>query len=232
MGLDFTALIRYDGPGAEVLRAIDRLERGEDEAAFAGVVAHGLRNNFAFARHAGRPACWRPRDSWDQELPHRPALPSLEASLDLPSDFNLTFGRDCVWVYHTLRWIFFVTDADWQRVMLAAVKRFCELLGASDCIVTSDWHPAVSAFRDGVSFAEAMDRASQQGEGEVASLAELYREIEEEADVALKPVRGPAGESLAGRWVRWPRDKPLPEGWSRATVWDSKGFWRCDWRGA
>src|SRR5262245_27067359 len=100
------------------------------------------------------------------------------------------FGRDAVWVYHTLRWMIFLTEAEWQRGMLAAVKQCCGLFGASECIVTNDCHPAVTAFCRGVTFAEALDTASQQGEGEVASLGDLYREIEDESDVALKPVRG------------------------------------------
>src|SRR5262245_26101239 len=128
MGLDFTALIRYGGP-AGALQAIARFEGGEEEPAFAEVVACGLRNDFAFAKRAGRPAHWRSAADWEQRLARRPVLPTLEACLDLPSDFSLTFGRDTVWVYHTLRWIFFVTEPEWQRVMLTALARFCELLG-------------------------------------------------------------------------------------------------------
>jgi hypothetical protein len=229
MGLDFTALIRYGGLNADVLHAIGRLEHGEEVPAFAEVVTYGLSNDFAFAKYSGQHAYWRPVADYEQRLPYRPTLPSLEFCLELPSDFSLTFGRDSVWVYHTLRWIFFVTEVEWQRVMLAAVERFGELIGASDCIVANDCHPAVLEFRRGASFDEALDRASQQGEGEVASLSELYREFEEPSDVALKPVRGPAAKHLDGQFVRWPRSKPLPEGWSRPKIWDSKGFWRYRW---
>src|SRR5437763_1672348 len=147
MGLDFTALIHYGGLNAAVLQAIDRLESGGEDAAFAEVVAYGLRNDFAFAKSSGRHAYWRSLADYEQRLPERPTLPSLEACLELPPDFSLTFGRDSVWVWHTLRWKFFVTDVEWQRVMLAAVKRFCELFEARDCIVTNDCHPAVSEFR-------------------------------------------------------------------------------------
>jgi hypothetical protein len=232
MGLDFTALIRYGGPSGDVLPAIADLECGAEEAALAEVVACGLRNDFAFAKYAPPEASWRPLADCHQRLLRRPTLPTLEACLDLPSDFSLTFGRDTVWVYHTLRWLFFVTEAEWQRVMLAAVKRFCELLGASDCIITNDCHPAVLAFRDGAGFAEALEVASRQGEGEVASLGELYWKVEDDSELALKPVRGPAAEYLEGQIVLWPRGKPLPEGWSRPAVWDSKGFWRYQWQRA
>jgi len=234
MGLDFTALIRYDGPNADVLHAISRLEHSEEDAAFAEVVTYGLRKDFAFAKYGGQRAYWRLVTDYEQRLPHRPILPSLEFCLDLPSDFSLTFGRDSIWVYHTLRWIFFVTEGEWQRVMLAAIKRFCELIGAGDCIITNDCHPAVSEFHRGASFDEALDRASWQGEGEVASLSELYREFEDPSDTALKPVlkpvRGIAAKYLDGQFVSWPRSKPLPEGWSRLKIWDSKGFWRYRWQ--
>ncbi len=192
-------------------------------------MSHGLRYDFAFAKYSGQDACWRALADCEQKLPRMPALPSLDACLQLPSDFSVTFGRDAVWVYHTLRWVFFVTEVAWQQVMLAAIKRFCELLGASDCIVTNDCHPSVSAFLRGASFAEALDVASREGEGEVASLSDLYREIEDESDVALKPLRESAAKYLEGQLVLWPRSKPLPEGWSRPTVWDSKGFWRYRW---
>src|SRR5262249_3205191 len=232
MGLDFTALIHYGGPSGYGLQGIARLERGEENTAFAEVIAFGLRNDFAFAKHVGQDAFWRSLVDYEQRLPRRPALPSLEACLDLPSDFSVTFGHDAVWLYHTLRWLFFITETEWQKVMLAAVKRFCELLGASDCVVTNDCHPAVSEFRRGASFDEALRIASQRGEGEVASLSELYRETESDSDMALKPVRGPRAKYLEGQLVLWPRDKPLPKGWSRPTVWDSKGFWRYHWQGA
>ena len=181
-------------------------------------------------RTPNKPTRWRPLSDYRQRLPQRPSLPSLEACLDLQSAFSLTFGRDTVWVYHPLRWRFFVTEPEWQRVMLAAVKHFCEVFKAFDCVVTNDCHPAVGAFRNDASLAEALEAASQQGEGEVASLSELYQEDESDSDVALKPVRGAAAELLEGQFVRWPRGRPLPAGWSRPKVWDSKGFWRYRWQ--
>ncbi len=226
MGLDFSALIRYGGPSREILPGVARLERGEEDAPFRQVVAVGLHRGFAFAELADRKATWRPWSDIEQVIPQRPDLPSLDTFLDLPSDFSLTFGHDAVWVYHTLRWIYFVTEAEWQLVMLAAVGRFRELLGADDCIITNDCHPAISAFRGGASFAAALEVASREGEGEVSSLGDLYREVESESDVALKPGSGPAAQYLEGQLVLWPQDKPLPEGWARPTVWESQGFWR------
>jgi hypothetical protein len=205
MGLDFTALIRYSGPTGDALQAIARFEGSEEEPALTEVVACGLRNNFSFAKYAGRPAYWRSIADYEQRLPRRPALPTLGACLDLPSDYSLTFGRDTVWVYHTLRWMFFVTEPEWQRVMLAALGRFCELLGASDCVVTNDEHPSVRAFRGGASFGEALRVAEDQGEGEVAGVAELYTDKGYAEELVLL---GPDGKPEA------------------VPVWDTRGYWR------
>jgi len=229
MGLDFTALIRYGGTSGNALEAIANLGRGEEEPAFAEVVACGSRNDAAFARYADPQPRWRLLTDWKQMLAQRPPLPSLETCLHLPSDLSLTFGQDAVRVYHTLRWLIFLTDSEWQRVMLGAIKRFCELLEACDCILTNDCHPAVSSFSGGGSFTEALEAAVRGDEGEVASLSELYREVKDDSDLAVRPVRGFGAEQLEGQIVRWPRSKPLPKDWSRATSWDSKGFWRYKW---
>jgi hypothetical protein len=138
---------------------------------------------------------------------------------------------------YQLRWCFFITDNEWQRVMLGALRRFWELFGACDCVVTNDYHPSVSAFRGGAGFAEALGIAASQDEGEVGSLAGLYREVESDTELALRPVPAEACELLGtkavecleGELVMWPRTKPLPDGWSRPTVWESKGSgrYRC-----
>jgi hypothetical protein len=174
VGLDFTALIRYGGPADVVLRAIAYLETDEEDSVLAEVVACGLRNDFAFARHRAGKAHWRPLDNWEAGLSERPRLPCLKACLQLPSDFSLIFGRDAVWVYHTLRWMFFVKQSEWQRIMLGAVKRFCDLFVATDCIITSDQHPAVAAFRTGAMFPQALAAAAKAGEGEVGRISDLY----------------------------------------------------------
>ncbi|MGE3807786.1 MAG: hypothetical protein AB7K24_24245 [Gemmataceae bacterium] len=204
MGLDFTALIHYAGPSGDALKAISRLERGEEEPALAEVIACGLRNDFAFAKGEPHAAFWRSLKDYDKRLARRPVLPSLKLCLDLPSDFSLTFGRDTVWVYHTLRWIFFVTEPEWQRVMLAALERFCTLLDASDCVVTNDGHPAVQAFREGASFQESLHVAKVQDEGEVSRLEDLYIDKGYAEDLVFL---GPGGEQSA------------------VPVWDTHGFW-------
>jgi hypothetical protein len=230
VGLDFSALIQTNGLSADVVESIDRLESTGEDAAFARVVNYGLSNDFSFARCNDKRARWRSMADWNQILPRRPHLPSLEARLHLPSDFCLTFGHDAVWVYHSLRWISFLTEVEWQRVILAAVKRFCGLLRARDCIVTNDENPAVLEFLRGTSFVDALRIATKNGEGEEVTLNDLYREVEDESDVAMKPADGPLAKYLEGQLVQWPRSKALPKGWSRPLVWESKGFWRYHWR--
>jgi hypothetical protein len=205
MGLDFTALIHYAGPTADLLQAVARLERGEEHPALAEVVTCGLRYDFAFAKRAGQQAFWRSSADYEQRLARRPALPFLEACLDLPSDFSLTFGQDAVCVYHMLRWMFFVREPEWQRVMLMAIRWFCELFRASDCIVTNDGHPSVLAFQSGATFREALQVADVQGEGEVPSIGDLFIDKGYAEELAFV---GPGGELLA-----------IP-------LWDTHGYWR------
>ena len=89
------------------------------------------------------------------------------------------------------------------------------------------WASGCFSDSDGDGFLSALEAASSQGNGEVASLAELYREVEGESDIALKPVSNPIVE---GELVLWPRSKPLPDGWLRPTVWESTGLWRFRWK--
>ena len=205
MGLDFTALIHYGGPSGDALQAITELEGGEEPLALAEVVACVLRNDFAFAKYAGNQAYWRSLADYEQRLPRRPSLPSLKACLDLPSDFSLTFGRDTVWVYHTLRWFFFVTESEWQQVMLTSLRWFCQLLGAGDCVVTNDGNPAVLAFHKGASFTDALHVAEVKGEGEVARIEQLYTDKGCSEELVFVGLRGER---------------------SAIPLWDSHGYWR------
>jgi hypothetical protein len=143
MGLDFAALIRYGGPTDGALGAISELESGRDFPQFGAVIECGRRLGYAFADHAGRPACWRLRTDWDHPLAARPALPTLRASLYLPSGFDLTFGRDAIIVVHSVRWSLFLQVEDWHPVLLDAVDLFCSLFDVTDCIITNDGHPAI-----------------------------------------------------------------------------------------
>ena len=204
MGLDFTALIRYGGMGEDALRAITRLEADEKDPEFAEVITCGLRNHFAFAEHGARKACWRLLGNWEEKLSERPRLPTLEACLDLPSDFSLVFGSDTVWVSHTLRWIFFVTENEWQRVMLGAVKQLCDLIGATDCIITNDGHPVVAAFCEGATFSAALAVAAREGNKEVARIGDMFVDKGYAEDLVFK---GPDGN-----------DSPIP-------LWDTHGYW-------
>jgi hypothetical protein len=222
MGMDFVALIRYPGPAA-VEAAIRRLE-AEEPSEFRAVVALGLRTGWAFAAHLyGRG--WVSNTD-DNPVQDRPQLPSLDHALRFNSSFWLTFGADTVRVYHLLRWRRFLIEPVWQLAMLNAVRSLCTRLNATDCVITSDFHPADQAFFDGASFAEALAAGGPE-DGEVPTLADLYREWvpEEYADSIFKPTR-----DGSFRQIWWDREWPIPEGWELVTTWDSKGYWRFDWR--
>ena len=96
-------------------------------------------------------------------------------------------------------------EPEWQRVMLAALRHFCELLGAIDSIVTNDSNPAILAFQSGASFKDALQAAERQGEGEVARVEDLYFDKGWAEDLVFV---GPDGEHSA-----------IP-------VWGTHGYWR------
>jgi hypothetical protein len=232
MGMDFSALLHYEGPTGSMCSAIDQLEIAPSHPVTDAVVEHGRDQGFAFAQCAKDSATWRTFADWETTLSARPQLPDLSFYLQLPSDFCLTFGHDAVWIYHTLRWIFFVSEEKWQTVMLDAMRYFSDLFKASECIITSDFNPAIIAFREGHEFSRALHVAEPE-HGEVASFDELYEELEDDSDLAFRRVDDDAPENttdiadlLEGQILEWPKDKPLPDGWQRPTVWDSKGYWR------
>src|SRR4051794_29119194 len=87
------------------------------------------------------------------------------------SGFYLTFGRGACCVYHSLRWSIFLTDPAWQPVMLRACNTIADLLDAPDGVLTSDFHPAHTAFFGGAGYDTSL-RAAPPGEGEVGSIAD------------------------------------------------------------
>jgi hypothetical protein len=103
----------------------------------------------------------------------RPRGPDLTVALRTVDGFFLTFGQGVCCAYHLLRWRFFLTDPAWQHAMLGACNALADLLGSPDGVVTSDFHPAHQAFFAGAGY-DACLRAATPGEGEVASVAELY----------------------------------------------------------
>jgi hypothetical protein len=227
MGMDFTAILRYDPSSDAVARTLDALEAADRPSPLQAVVRRWQEAGFFKFYEDWLVPVWveRPDDDDEAELPARPPLPSLQASLRLPEGFFLTLAKDAVLVDHLLRWRFFLTDSKWQTVMLDSLTWFCNHFAAKDCVLAHDCQCVPSCIRrQGLSFAEALSRAEQEGEGQVKSLSDLYLEMEDDSDFALKPAEG----GLA-RQVKWPRDKPLPPGWSRPTVWDSKGYWRYTW---
>ena len=209
MGMDFSALLHYDGTTDHVLAAISQLESRSSHSSTDAVVELGRQEDFAFARDAGVGTDWRAYLDWETPLQARPALPSTQEYLQLPSDFHLTFGDDAIWVYHTLRWLFFTTERQWQTVMLNAVRHFVDLFQARDCIVTSDFNPAILEFQNGASFAAAIAVAESKGEGHVQTIDDLY-----------------ADKGIADDLIFVDADGQQ----SAVPVWDSHGYWRlqCD----
>jgi hypothetical protein len=216
--MDFVALMRYAGPDERALGALEA-----DSPAELKAVARLMRAQCFRLDNGLRSAAWEDNAGVDgPKLDRRPALPTLSFALHTPEDYYLTFGRDAFEVYHLLRWLFFLTDTDLQRAMLAACTRLGCLFGATDCIITNDESPVVDAFRHGMSFERALAAAGPE-DGERSALVDLY--IEWPEDYIMREVNHPRGGKRT-RYKDWPIGQPSPAGWERATTWDSKGFWR------
>jgi hypothetical protein len=222
MGDDFSALLEYRGVDAAVERMITRLESGYEPPEVTRVVDFGRAEGFGFADRR-RPVRWAPWEDCENPLRQRPKLPDVSVRLALQSDFFLTFGRDAIWVYHTLRWQFFCCDPHWQDVMVPAMNWFREAFGATDAVVTWDCSRPVGEFRCGVSFDRALRAAveAEEPEVEVGTPDQLYWLEEDGSETAMQPTGG-----ILERVRRWPRDKPLPSGWYRPQTIHWRGWWR------
>jgi hypothetical protein len=222
MGMDFVALMKYPGPDERVLRVIDRLEAGspEEVRALARVLdARGFRYSLegsAFWEFTSR------EEMRDPRLGRRPVLPTTDVALWLPEGFRLTFGQDAVEVYHLLRWLFFLREPDLRQPMLDACVCLGRLFGATDCIITSDQSPVVQAFYEGRGFDAALASAGPE-DGERPALGDLYTESPE--DYLLREITLADGR-IRTQTKDWEPGRPPPEGWERATTWDSRGYWR------
>ncbi len=216
MGLDFSALFRYPG-FRKSQQAITELERASAPE-FRSVLEQWRRSGFfSFGRKYSRNA-WVDPESGRQVK--RPKTPDVAVALRTTESFSISFGRGVIYLYHLLRWHTFLKDPRWRGVMLDACASLARLMDASDCILAHDCHAVMGAFRRNLTF-EGCLASVPPDEGEVASIDDLYVEIEDhESDVVMKP---------NGRLVRRDRSMPLPPGWLYPTVWDSKGYWRFKW---
>ena len=118
---------------------------------------------------------------------------------------------------HELRWRSFLLEAELRQAVLDACSCLAGLFGVTDCIITSDYNPAIQAFREGSTFDEALVKAGSE-HGERPSIASLY--IETPENYVIREVGG------AIEHLDWDIGRPAPEGWERASNWDSNGYWR------
>ncbi len=224
MGMDFVALMGYGGPAERLHRALDRLEiASPEEVRAVARLMHARGHAIDQEGSAGWEYTSRP-ELRDPRLDRRPALPRSGVALCLPEGFDLTFGPDAVEVYLRLRWLLFLTDPFLRRAVLGACVCLGRLLGATRCVVTSDYSPVVRAFRSGRSFEHALASAGSE-DGERPALSDLC--TESPADSVMRFIDRP-GQPSRARHMDWPADRPPPEGWLRETTWESKGYWRLE----
>src|SRR5262245_16754771 len=170
MGMDFSAIIKYGGPQANdaAIRSLEtqpllELRRVKDLWRKRGFSASLEGGGWIDMLAGGAPV-------------GRPSLPSTRGSLKTQAGFILTFTADAVAVSHPLRWQMFLTDPEWQSVMLGACSALTTWLGGDEYLVTRDESPAVLALFEGATYEEAIGRALRQ-EPEVSRLADLYIQV-------------------------------------------------------
>ena len=222
MGMDFTAILRCDISSDTALRGLDALEAPSRPAPLRAVLQCWQESHF-FALNWPTPV-WVESENQEAELPARPSLSAFDARLRLPEGFFVTVAKDSIILYHLLRGQLFLTEIKWQAVMFDSLRWFCKAFSASDCVLASHWHAIAHSIGGGMAYDRALIDADRQDVGRIDSFEDLYIELESNSDVAIKPAK----DGLA-RFVAWPKAKPLPPGWSREKIWDSKGYWRFAW---
>ena len=203
MGCDFSALLKVNSEITAQMHAIRTLESDPNYSPLDTVIEYGRTQDYAFAcpgENLDLPAWFTyPKR---ERLSIRPVLPSTEVSLELRSNFALMWGTECIWVYHSVRWYQFLTDAGWRQNLLSATKHFYDLFGSTDCIITRDEHESITAFLNGASFDASLATVAPE-EGPVATFEDLF--VDEGVDDELVYRR--------------------PEGDYAVPLWDSYGYW-------
>lgn len=171
MGMDFSALVKYKASSRCLEEGIGVLFSDLPTSIKA---VGSLLDRKGFARlNISKPEWVDLRGNPTQQ----PGLPTLTAHLMLPEGFFITFGNDAICIYHQLRWLFFLTDPEWRRQMLAALLDFSKIFDATDGIVSNDWSPVFGAFFRGASYELALQEG-KDNDSEVATLDGLYKVVE------------------------------------------------------
>lgn len=150
MGMDFAAFIRYPGPTPQTLDTIEALTLSSISE-LRKVLPLWIECGFSDMGISS--AGWIDRQN---RRVSQPSLPCLSTSLCLPEGFFLTFGSDTLFVNHPLRWLQFLQDERWQRIMLAASAALARCFHGSACVVTSDYSPLLECFSNGMKFDDSL----------------------------------------------------------------------------
>jgi hypothetical protein len=196
VGADFCALLKHPGP--DVIRPLMREWETASPPEFSPVPRLLREQGFISPRLADGNR-WTDPETLRQTK--RITAPDVSVCLDTVEGFSIFFGAEAVMLYHTLRWRFFLTDPEWQRVMLAATRAVGERLGTGAAVLASDCHPIMTRFRERAAWRKCFADLPE-GFGEVKSFGKLYIKVS-----------SPAWHD--GRRLR-----------TSDTAWDSRGFWR------
>ncbi len=174
MGMDFSALLKYETPGD---LSDDRVAAIESQSPTDVKAVAGLWLSKGLGEEPLNRAGWISSTEFPEPA-QKPEAPTLDYAFRTGEAFYLTFGKDAVWVYHLLRWHTFLSDPDWQEQMTLACRAIARLLNATDGILTRDESPVILGFLAGMSFDQAVDQGSGE-EGEVLSLSDMRDHVDD-----------------------------------------------------
>jgi hypothetical protein len=175
MGIDFSALLECPRfSGIDDRRIID-LERGSPKEVRE---VESLWRAYLYFSYDDAEGGWVTSEVFPEPIP-RPSTLSLSVSYRTGEFFYLTFGTDAVAIYHPLRLREFLTDVQWTQAMVGACRALARVMNATDGLITRDESPVIRSFRDGASYAKALQAATGQW-GEVPSCNALYEKIDDQ----------------------------------------------------
>lgn len=199
MGVDFCAILKYEGPTERVRQAIDRLEQ-EPPGEFDELVWAAAAERYFWGDVPSNSVCWSPPDDWETPCP-RPELPDLSHWLRLRAGVSLAFGPDAIVFYSLLRVASIDHATTITRSLLDILAELNRRFHVTECWVTGDYHSLYHNVLNAMPFDEAV-KEIEPGQDEVPHIDDI------EIDFGAECFRFDEGIIPPPRPRSWP---PMPD---------------------
>jgi hypothetical protein len=177
MGINFIALVRCPEAAGNYPALIQDLWNSHIPS------VRGLRQAWL---DAGGTACWEhiaPSWRWvnSGEIATWPiAFPCLDRSLGTRENFAVTFGHECILIYHGSPWLWFLTKKSWRKAILLTVLDISHEIGGQELVITNEFtclHSLQGPFYRGEPYVDCVAKLEAEGHPCVSSVTSLYNEI-------------------------------------------------------